>query len=390
MTFGIIAILIMIVVLIVLLIVITKLFRSDDFDEAHIVATYERNAGIRPTRMVKAGSNFCMVYENDEKTSYGIGVGESLDDLELVRDVKGASLVSIAAEGSNIIWSHEEAGRLTTFLCDLEAGEFQILCEKQEAPIVPGYVGIFEGYVYFAKEFADTHRLAVVRHNIETGDELEIESVGFFHGITRPIKEFRIIDDVMNVVEQDSLDEIRLVAVALGTRVKGTTTIGVMGQANSDNYIGCLDDITDVAPNMARMTYMTIGRENDKEALYEISDKKFRKCAFVDNGKAMSMSLGVFEGIVYWIEERNDAGKITPVLHGYNSQANQHIINIIGVSSYTICDHNLYYFYNNEEKNILALCCRPAMGHIKTLNMDEIKAQRKAEKQARRAKKKGM
>ena len=390
MTFGIIAILIMVVVMIVLVIVIVKLFRSDDFDEAHVVATYERNAHVRPTRMVKAGDNFCMVYEDDEHTSYGIGIGENLDNLELVRDVKGARLVSIAAGGSNIIWNHEEDGQLTTFLCDLDAGEFQILCEKQNVDVVPGYVGIYDGYVYFAKEFTDTHRLSVVRHNIETGDELEMESMGFFGGIIRPIREFKIIGDVMNVVEQDSTDEIRLVAVALETRVKGSTTIGIKGRAVSENYAGCVDDITDIAPNMARMTYMTIGSENGKEALYEINDKKFRKCAFVDSGKVMPMSLGVFEGIVYWIEERNDGGKITPVLHGYNSQANQHIINIIGASSYTLCDHNLYYFYSNEAKGILALCCRPAIGHIKTLNMDEIKAQRKAEKEARRANKKGM
>ncbi|MDO4393055.1 MAG: hypothetical protein Q4C80_01405 [Bacillota bacterium] len=376
-----IAVLILIAVLcamVALIVVIGRLIRTDDYADEDVIATYSDDRGMAPARIVRAGENFFMVYEDMNGGRYGIGMGTRLDDLDLIYNADNGKVIDIIGKDNYVLWSHLDGAGVTTMVYYINTGETEKVCENQDADKVSGCVGVYGYCAYFEKISRESERVDIVEYNLETGTERIIESVAIVDGVSKPVEAIKVYHNIMNLVEQESAGEIRLTAIDLNTLVKSDVKLGVTGISGGNGKL-TVDKVVDIAPNLHRMTYIIHAIEKGKGVIYEVGDKKNLKCAMVD-GREVKGSLGSEFGVIYWIEEVGDGGFTDRELHGYNSRARQHIIKINGVSSYVMDENDMYYFHEHKETGELALCRRGVAGNIKTIDMAEAKAEYKERK----------
>lgn len=384
MTFAILILVAVMCALVALIFVIFKLLKTDDYHDDDIIATYSRNEGMAPSKMVRCGDTFFMVYEDENSDRYGIGMGTQLDDLQLIYSTERGRVLDIIGKDNYVLWTQLDSTGISTRVYYVNTGELETICEKQDASRISGSVGICNYSAYFEEADDDGTKVNIVEYNLETGDENVIETVHVVDGVDKAVQGFKVYHNIMNIIEQDLISEIKLVAVDLNTLVKSDTRIGVTGVSDG-KYELTLDRVVDIAPNLHRMTYMIHAIEKGKGVLYEIGDKKIIKCAMVD-GREVKGSLGVEFGIVYWIEEVRKGDAVIRELHGYNSKARQHIIKINGVSSYIMDEDDMFYFHEHPETGELALCRRGVAGNIKTLDMESAKAEHKERKRQKKLK----
>ncbi|MCI7248434.1 MAG: hypothetical protein MR492_02520 [Clostridiales bacterium] len=384
MTFAVLILVAVMCALAVLIAAIVKLFKTDDYLDDDVIATYPSDQGMAPSRMVRAGDTFFMVYEDSSADRFGIGMGTRLDDLQLIYSTESGRVLDIIGKDNYVVWSQLDSDGISVRTYYVNTGELEKICEKQDAGRVSGSVGVCDYCAYFEEADEDGTKVNIVEYNLETGDEKVIESVHVVDGVSRPIEGFKVYHNIMTVIEQDLTSEIRLAAVDLNTLVKSDIRMGVTGISDG-RYELTVDKVIDIAPNLHRMTYMIHAIEKGKGVVYEVGDKKTLKCAMVD-GREVRGSLGSEFGIVYWIEEVVKGGAVTRELHGYNSTARQHIIKINGVSSYVMDEDDMYYFHEHPETGQLALCRRGVAGNIKTLDMAAAKAEHKERKKQKKLK----
>ena len=128
MTFAVLILVAVMCALAVLIAAIVKLFKTDDYLDDDVIATYPSDQGMAPSRMVRAGDTFFMVYEDSSADRFGIGMGTRLDDLQLIYSTESGRVLDIIGKDNYVVWSQLDSDGISVRTYYVNTGELEKIC----------------------------------------------------------------------------------------------------------------------------------------------------------------------------------------------------------------------------------------------------------------------